>query len=218
MSIMSTYYLLWLLQSLILLPGGFITLLHCNRAPVSNLCSLSVILHSKSYEYSACQWAVEFIWLPSTTFHCNSCLPPQEGTLISSCVCFKMNQTVVEHVVYWLDSMISSTHSDKYDKWQAYSTCWPLCFSMGVSTVWYPAIVEHVHSSLFAWVVTNQWATKNSSTLTLHPGYALWDIPLFFQIEAKYLTCREQLQAKQLRHWLKLMKTLYMVCYAQVDW
>ena len=129
-----------------------------------------------------------------------------------------MNQTVVEHVVYWLDSMISSTHSDKYDKWQAYSTCWPLCFSMGVSTVWHPAIVEHVHSSLFAWVVTNQWATKNSSTLTLHPGYALWDIPLFFQIEAKYPTWGEQLQAKQLRQYLKLMKTLYTVCYAQVDW
>lgn len=129
-----------------------------------------------------------------------------------------MNQTVVEHVVYWLDSMISSTHSDKYDKWQAYSTCWPLCFSMGVSTVWHPAMVKHVCLSLFAWVVTNQWATKNSSTLTLHPGYALQDIPLFFQIEAKYLTCREQLQAKQLRQWLKLMKTLYMVCYAQVDW
>ena len=109
-------------------------------------------------------------------------------------------------------------HSDKYDKWQAYSTCWPLCFSMGVSTVWHPAMVKHVCLSLFAWVVTNQWATKNSSTLTLHPGYALWDIPLFFQIEAKYLTCREQLQAKQLRQWLKLMKTLYMVCYAQVDW
>ena len=134
MSIVSTYYLLWLLQSLILLPGGLITLLHCKRAPVLNLCSLSVILHSKSY-YSASQWAVELVWLPSTTFHCNSCLPPQEGTLISSCVCFKMNQTVVEHVVYWLDSMISSTHSDKYDKWQAYSTCWPLCISMGVSTV-----------------------------------------------------------------------------------
>ena len=31
------------------------------------------------------------------------------------------------------------------------------------------------------------------------PEYALWDIPLFFQIEAKDLTCREQLQAKQLR-------------------
>ena len=58
-----------------------------------------------------------------------------------------------------------------------------------------------------------------SLTLTPHPGYALWDIPLFFQIEAKYLTCREQLQAKQLRQWLKLMmKTLYMVCYAQGDW
>ena len=65
---------------------------------------------------------------------------------------------------------------------------------------------------------TSQWATKNSSTLTLHPGYALWDIPLFFWLEAKYLTCREQLPAKQLRQWLKLMKTLYMVCYAQVDW
>ena len=137
----------------------------------------------------------------------------------SSCVCcFKMNQTVVEHVVYWLDSMISSTHSDKYDKWQAHSTCWPLGFSMGVSTVWHPAMVKHVCLSLFAWVVTNQWANKNSSTLTLHPGYALWDIPLFFQIEAKYLTCREQLQAKQLRQYLKLMKTLYTVCYAQVDW
>ena len=89
---------------------------------------------------------------------------------------------------------------------------------MGVSTVWHPAIVKHVCLSLFAWVVTNQWATKNSSTLTLHPGYALWDIPLFFQIEAKYLTCREQLQAKQLRQWLKLMKTLYMLCYAMHRW
>ena len=94
-----------------------------------------MILHSKSYEYSASQWAVEFIWLPSTTFHCNSCLQPQEGTLISSCVCFKMNQTVVEHVVYCLDSMISSTHSDKYNKSQAYSTYWPLCFSMGAGVV-----------------------------------------------------------------------------------
>ena len=26
-------------------------------------------------------------------------------------------------------------HSDKYDKWQADSTCWPLCFSMGASVV-----------------------------------------------------------------------------------
>ena len=155
MSIVSTDYLLWLLPSLNFLAGGFITLLCCNRAPVSNLCSLSVILHSQSYEHSASQWAVELVWLPSTTFHHNSCLPPQEGTLISSCVCFTMNQTVVEHVVYWLDSMISSTHSDKYNKWQAYSTCWPLCFSMGVSTVWHPAIVKHVHLSLFAWVVTN---------------------------------------------------------------
>ena len=102
-------------------------------------------------------------------------------------------------------------------KWQAYSSCWPLCFSMGVSasTVWHLAIVKHVSWSLFAWVVTDFWGTKKSLT----PGYALWDIPLFFQIEAQYLTCREQLQAKQLRQWLKLMmKTLYMVCYAQVDW
>ena len=117
MSIVSTYFLLWLLPSLNLLAGGFITLLCCNRAPVLNLCSLSVILHSKSYEYSACQWAVEFIWLPSTTFHHNSCLPGnslQEGALISLCVCFKMNETVVEHVMYWLDSMICSPHSDKY--------------------------------------------------------------------------------------------------------
>ena len=43
------------------LAGGFITLLCCNRAPVLNLCSLSVILHSKSYEYSASQWAVELV-------------------------------------------------------------------------------------------------------------------------------------------------------------
>ena len=101
-------------------------------------------------------------------------------------------------------------------KWQAYSSCWPLCFSMGVSasTVWHLAIVKHVSWSLFAWVVTDFWGTKKSLT----PGYALRDIPLIFQIEAKYLTCREQLQAKQLRQWLKLMKTLYMVCYAQVDW
>ena len=168
--LVSTYYLLWLLQSLILLPGGLITLLHCNRAPVLNLCSLSVILHSKSYEYSASQWAVELVWLPSTTFHHNSCLPPQKGTLISSCVCFKMHQTVVEHVVYWLDSMISSTHSDKYNKWQAYSTCWPLCFSMGVSTMWHPAIVKHVHLSLFAWVVTNQWAQHWHCTLDMLCG------------------------------------------------
>ena len=113
---------------------------------------------------------MELVWLPSTTFHCNSCLPPQEGTLISSCVCFKMNQTVVEHVVYWLDSMISSTHSDKYNKWQAYSTCWPLCFSMGVSTVWHPAIVKHVCLSLFAWVVTNQWAQHWHCTLDMLCG------------------------------------------------
>ena len=101
-------------------------------------------------------------------------------------------------------------------KWQADSSCWPLCFSMGVSasTVWHLAIVQHVSWSLFAWVVTDFWGTKKSLT----PEYALWDIPLFFQIEAKYLTCREQLQAKQLRQWLKLMKTLYMLCYAQVDW
>ena len=50
-------------------------------------------------------------------------------------VSIKMNQTVVEHVVYWLDSMISSTHSDKHNKWQAYSTCWPLSFSMGAGVV-----------------------------------------------------------------------------------
>ena len=101
-------------------------------------------------------------------------------------------------------------------KWQAYSTCWPLWFSTGVSasTVWHLAIVKHVSWLLFAWVVTDFWGTKKSLT----PEYALWDIPLFFQIEAKYLTCREQLQAKQLRQWLKLMKTLYMLCYAQVDW
>ena len=95
------------------LAGGFITLLCCNRAPVLNLCSLSVILHPQSYEHSASQWAVELVWLPSTTFHHNSCLPPQEGTLISSCVCFKMNQTVVKHVVHWLGSTICSTHSDR---------------------------------------------------------------------------------------------------------
>ena len=102
-------------------------------------------------------------------------------------------------------------------KWQAYSTCWPLCFSMGVSasTVWHLAIVKHVSWLLFAWVVTDFWGTTKSLT----PEYALWDVPLYFQIEAKYLTCRQQLQAKQLRQWLKLMmKTLYMVCYAQVDW
>ena len=101
-------------------------------------------------------------------------------------------------------------------KWQAYNSCWPLCFSMGVSasTVWHLAIVKHVSWSLFAWVVTDFWGTKKSLT----PEYALWDIPLFFQIEAKFMTCREQLQAKQLRQWLKLMKTLYLLCYAQVDW
>ena len=105
-SIVSTYYSLCLLPSQNLFAGGFITLLCCNRAPVLNLCSLSVILHSQSYEHSASQWAVELVWLPSTTFHHNSCLPPgnslQEGTLLSLCVCFKMNQTVVEHVMHWL--------------------------------------------------------------------------------------------------------------------
>ena len=71
---------------------------------------------------------------------------------------------------------------------------------------------------------TKNWRDRSArhgplhDKLTLHPGYALWDIPLFFQIEAQYLTCREQLQAKQLRQYLKLMKTLYTVCYAQVDW
>ena len=168
MSMVSTYYLLWLLPSLNLLAGGFITLLCCNRAPVLNLCSLSVILHSKSYKYSACQWAVEFIWLPSTTFHCNSCLPPQEGTLISSCVCFKMNQTVVEHVVYWLDIFNPIQTSMTNDRHIALADHFVFLWVL----VWSLAIVQHVCLSLFAWVSTNQWATKNSSTLILHPGYA----------------------------------------------
>ena len=38
----------------------------------------------------------------------------QEGALISLCVCFKMNHTVVERVMYCLVSMICSPHSDKY--------------------------------------------------------------------------------------------------------
>ena len=38
--------------------------------------------------------------------------------------------------------------------------------------------------------------------------------PYFSRFKPNYLTCGEQL-----RQWLKLMmKTLYMVCYAQVDW
>ena len=123
-----------------------------------------------------------------------------------------MNQTVVEHVVYWLDSMISSTHSDRYDKWQAFSTCWPLCLSMGVSTLWHPAIVNHVHLSLFAWVVTNQWATKNSSTLTLHPGYALWDIPLFFQVELAESNCKQSSWDSDWNWWR------HRICYAMHRW
>ena len=72
MSIVPTYYSLCLLPSLNLLADGFITLLCCNRAPVFNLCSLSVILHSQTYEHSASQWAVELVWLPITIFHHNS--------------------------------------------------------------------------------------------------------------------------------------------------
>lgn len=107
LSIVFTDYLLCLLPRLNLLAGGFITLLCCNRAPVLNLCSLSVILHSKSYEHSTSQWAVELVSLPCITFRHNSCLPPgnslQESTLISLYVCYRMNQTVVDHVVYWFN-------------------------------------------------------------------------------------------------------------------
>ena len=111
-------------------------------------------------------------------------------------------------------SMICSPHSDKYilgnDRHIAVADHFVFLWVL----VWCLAIVQHVSRSLFTWVVTDFWGTKKSLT----PEYALWDIPLFFQIEAKFMTCREQLQAKQLRQWLKLMKTLYMVCYAQVDW
>ena len=157
---------------------------------------------------------MEFIWLPSTTFHCNSCLPPQEGTLISSCVCFKMNQTVVEHVVYWLDSMISSTHSDKYNKWQAYSTCWPLCFSMGVSAVWQPAIVKHVHSSLCAWAVTNQWATKNSSTLSLTKMNCSHrcDAPHIFKIVTIFIACKQLVLPNSRASWQWDKHSDYLPC------
>ena len=65
-------------------------------------------------------------------------------------------------------------------KWQAYSSWWPLCSSMGISaTVWHLAIVKHVSWSLFAWVVTDFWGTKKSLT----PEYALWDIPLFSRLK-----------------------------------
>ena len=122
-----------------------------------------------------------------------------------------LNMWCIDWIAWYLQPIQTSTTNDRHIALADHFVfLWVL--------VWSLAIVQHVCLSLFAWVSTNQWATKNSSTLTLHPGYALWDIPLFFQIEAKYLTCREQLQAKQLRQWLKLMKTLYMLCYAQVDW
>ena len=117
MSIVFTYYLLSCYQDWIFWQVDLSPCCVAIQAPVLNLCSLSVILHSNSYVHSTFQWAVELVWLPCTTFCRNSCLPPgnslQEGALISLCVCFKMNHTVVEHVVYWLDSMISSTHSDR---------------------------------------------------------------------------------------------------------
>ena len=152
-------------------------------------------------------------------------------------MCYQSNQWMLSNVSGWWQNVVTMMYSLQWGI-ASYHLAVRYCSLQGllgqktegivlpgvahsttsVSTVWHPAIVKHVCLSLFAWVVTNQWATKNSSTLTLHPGYALWDIPLFFQIEAKYLTCREQLQAKQLRQWLRLMKIPYMLCYAQVDW
>ena len=59
----------------------------------------------ETYEPNASRQVAELVSSPCSTFCHNSCLPPgnslQESTLISSYVYFKINQTVVDDVVYW---------------------------------------------------------------------------------------------------------------------
>ena len=99
-------------------------------------------------------------------------------------------------------------------KWQAYSSCWPLRFSMGVSasTVWHLAIVKHVSWSLFAWVVTDFWGTKKSLT----PEYALWDIPLFSRLKPNIWlaesNCKQSSWDSDWNWWR------HCICYAMHRW